>query len=77
MSGSATILRAMADAHRYKDAELELCEWDARPFCCEFCEVNHGIRVVPGEKFPSGDIEPPSHKGCTCCLLPVIPGFDE
>jgi hypothetical protein len=66
----------MSDSKRYEEAGLDLHEWEGRPFCCDKCEMNHGRKVSPGTPFPSGDLEPPAHEGCTCCLLPVIPGFD-
>ena len=67
----------MSSTESYRELNLELVEWLARPFCCDRCEMNHEKKARVGEKFPSGDLEPPAHDGCTCCLLPVIPGFND
>ena len=47
-------------------------EWLTAPGCCEACEDVNGEIVGLNEPFSSGDMFPPLHPNCLCCVLPVI-----
>lgn len=60
-----------AAQERYAEANIEKIQWSAMDPCPK-CALNDGQIVKMGQKFASGDYEPPAHPNCLCSLLPVI-----
>jgi hypothetical protein len=62
---------SMATIQNYQKYEVEKMEWSgAMP--CDICAPNEGQVVEVGQRFNSGDTQPPAHPNCRCALLPVL-----
>lgn len=65
-----------ATVERYKEAEINLVEWEVSDPCPKCAQNANVIRPI-GQAFPSNNTQPPAHPHCRCVLLPLIPGSDE